>query len=128
MTNREEGFYSYFIDTEKHIAYVQANGRVSYTQSVGSMEDVAADPAFEETFSVLVDLSRMEFHPTFTEFSVIKDNLIRMKSVFKGKIALVMVGVIKTMGDLAAELARKSGLTIRVFYSKKKAEEWLMSE
>ena len=119
------GNYSYRIDKERGVIVVKADGCIDFSQTIKIMDQIPFDPDFQKDYKVIVDLSEMEFHPSFNEFTDIKDNLVRLKEIYQNKIALVVVGLIKTLGDLIAELVNREGMKIKSFYTREKAEEWL---
>ncbi|MFZ5941323.1 MAG: hypothetical protein ACOYXB_12200 [Bacteroidota bacterium] len=125
---KEEGSYSYYIDEDRRIVFVKAHGMISFSQTLKIMDQVSVDPAFKSTHRVLVDLSDMDFHPTFNEINGIRDNIIRLRDVYQDKMALVFTGLLKPLGDLVAEVANMAGMKIRSFYSVDRARKWLLDD
>jgi len=127
MTKSDVGGYTYHFDEERRIIYIKAEGNINFKMTTAIMDNVASDPLFESSYKVLVDLTEMDFHPTFDEFNGIRDHIILLKKHYKNRVALVSSGLFKPLGDLVAEVTRGSGLMIKSFYSTEKAEAWLLN-
>lgn len=122
---RQIGGYTYFLDIDQKIVFIKAHGLIDFSSTMKTMEAAVSEAEFSPGFKVLVDLSDMDFHPTFKEFNGIRDKMLLLKPMLTGKVALVMVGLVKSLGDLASELVKSSGMNVRSFYSRTKALEWI---
>jgi len=128
MNEDTSGGYSYDFDFENEIAIVKSHGRINIQQTLKTMDDVVNDPRYKTSYKILIDLTDMDFHPTFKELGNIQDKLISLKPKFGNKMALVMTGLLKAIGDLVSELTKTAGLKVKSFYSRNRAIDWLMEE
>jgi len=127
MADKGENFTITFDDSKK-IAYVAIFEKVNLSHLMNAMVSLAEDPRFDESYSALIDMTKMDFYPDFSQFQSILDKFYELKHSYHSKVALVMVGLLKSIGDLAVKLTKKSGMELGCFFSVAKAEEWLMQD
>jgi hypothetical protein len=82
--------FSHSISKQMNTVQVIAEGPINFESSVAAMLSVAADPDFDPSFKVIVDLRLMEYIPTTTELFGIRDAVVSMRHNFKGEITLVV--------------------------------------
>jgi len=127
MVKSDVGGYTYHFDEERRIIYIKAEGSINFKMTTAIMDNVASDPLFESSYKVLVDLTEMDFHPSFDEFNGIRDHILLLKKHYRNRVALVFSGLLKSLGDLVAEVTRASGMHMKSFYTTEKAEAWLLN-
>jgi len=125
---KDNGRYEIEFSEQKRIAFVTVYERIDFEQLFNAMNTLAADPRFDGSYKALIDMTKMDFHPSFDQFNKMFSDFQKMKDVFSNKVALVMVGVVKSIGDLAVKLTKNSGMKLGCFYSLVKAEEWLLED
>ena len=109
------------------LAEVTAWGRFDFAESLAAAEALEADPGFEASFRVLVDLREIDFKPPTQEVEGFALTLPRFRSCCRGRVAIV------TGSDLHFGLARTlctiseaHGFSMRPFADYGVARSWLL--
>ncbi|MGQ8338682.1 hypothetical protein ACUNWD_19145 [Sunxiuqinia sp. A32] len=116
------GSYSHNFIHEKNICQVTGQGNVNSEMTTMEMNDIVMDPQFSNSMQLIVDLRKINFHPTYNEIIHIKDHLNFLKQYFKNEIAVVASESFYYIAFLICEM---SSIKLKAFKDCEKAKEWL---
>lgn len=117
--------FEFDISEAESLVSIRVEGAGDFQKGVASVLAVASDERFKDGFNVLVDVCRLNYHPSLAELRAFADVLISLKDKCSGKTALVVnnffhYGFGKVLGGFL-ELA---GIKLQVFRNALDAKEW----
>ena len=120
--------YDVTIDAPTRRVLVRAHGPSAFEEAHAEAERLINDPAFEPTFSILVDGRELEYLASYEDALHFRDMFQRMKSSFRGPIAVVVQGTARYgVSRMIASLLDLVGVKMEAFLSLPEAETWLDS-
>lgn len=121
-----KGFFSYSINHSEQILKVVGEGSIELDKVIDAINSVLADSEFHEELPIIVDLSKIYYHPPYHELMDIKDHLFSVKDQMKGKIALVVNDDLYFIAVMICMFCSKFDLKIKSFKSQAKAKNWIL--
>ena len=120
--------YDVSIDAAARRVLVRAHGPSTFEEARGSAERLVSDPAFEPTFSILVDGRDLEYLASYEDALQFRDMFQRLKGSFRGPIGVVVQGTARYgVSRMVASLLDLVGVKMEAFLSLPEAETWLDS-
>ena len=105
---------------------VIATGEIDFFESVSAMKYVANHPDFKPNYKVLVDLTEMNYHPSYDDLLGIVDSLKLMKDAFRNKIALVTQKKMSIVAKLVTIYCELAGMKMKSFTNFDDAYSWIL--
>ena len=121
-----EDNYVYSYLEQLNIFYVLGYKNVDLQKTIDIIIKVKEDSLFNSRSKVVVDLSEISYHPSFSELMKIKDTVVLLKNSFKSKIAFLGQSFHKILLDLFCIYCNNSGMTAKAFVEEAELEEWIM--
>ncbi|RKD87877.1 hypothetical protein [Mangrovibacterium diazotrophicum] len=118
------GIYRYSIDCKEHLCYVYVGGRIDYHITVSLIKAVAEHPDFTPDMCILLDLTELNYHPTYQELMAIRDHLKLMKDRFRSRIAVHVPHDLHDLILMMSMFCKKFGLNMRPFRNREDLQEW----
>ena len=116
----------YRIDKDARRVFVRSWGAFDAQESADCILQMTRDPDYEPGFNILVDgLSLKETGTRLEELEEFADTFEEVKNAVKGKMAVVAMGPLLPIGQLAAALIVSQGLEVQTFGDTASAEAWL---
>lgn len=117
--------FEFDISESESLVSIRVEGTGDFQKGIASVLAVANDARFKDGFNVLVDLCRLDYHPSLSELRAFADLLISLKDKCSGKTALVVsnffhYGFGKVLGGFL-ELAE---IKLQVFRQVPDAIQW----
>lgn len=103
---------TYKIIHEQKTVVVKAIGLIDFPSILQAMKDVVADMDFHPLYRVLVDLRKMDYHPSVHDMFNIRDSLAMLKNQFIGEIVLIVAEDAISIATLFCAIAKVYHLKI----------------
>ncbi|MBT40434.1 MAG: hypothetical protein QF890_04330 [Myxococcota bacterium] len=104
--------------------HVRGWGPVALEEALQAPVDLAAHPEFESDYGVVADLSALEFDPGAHDVLEIGRNLVRIRSLYRYRMAVVVSAPLSLAAELAAAIAGAGGVELRIFTDLASAQTW----
>lgn len=117
--------YTFTIDRAARLALVRGFGRMDLEESLSVPAAVAAEPEFEPEFGVVVDLRELEYVPCASDVVAVGRNLVRLRPLFRNRVAVVVPHALSLAAELGAAIAAAGGVSLRVFEDVDAARIWV---
>ncbi len=114
---------SFSIEKDRCIAV--GKGKVTLNQCLHAMNDIVNNELYSPKKKVFVDLTQINYHPSYDELNSIKDHILFLKKSFKNKIGITITPKLLPIALLFETLVRPQKINIKFFTSLEKAEKWL---
>lgn len=119
----------YSISAGERLAVVTALDAIDLDIALAAGDELAADPAFQPGYRVLVDVRKADFAPTSAEIESFSRTLPRFAEIFCDRIALVASGDLQFgITRMICLLADLNGFPMRPFTDIEEARAWLLEE
>ena len=121
--------FAHDIHSSRRSIDVHVGAQTSGTELLEGMEALLADPAFDPTYGILIDLRELERAPSVPELAELA-HFVRTHAVAPdARRAFVTTSpVFLGIAQLFTQLARAAGSRYRVFRSPADAEAWLSAD
>lgn len=106
------------------MAHVRGWGPSTLEEALRAPIEVAAHADFEPDFGVVVDLRELEFDPSPNDVLETGRNLVRIRSLYEYRLAVVVAAPLSLRAELAAAIAGAGGVALRVFTERDEACAW----
>jgi hypothetical protein len=121
--------YSIDIRPAERRAVVRGQGSADVAGTVALMRELAARPAFEPGFGVLIDVRDLAYVASFDDLIALRDVFGELRESFRGPIAVVVsdllrYGITRSISGLTGMI----GVRIEPFRDEAAAEAWLTAE
>jgi hypothetical protein len=121
--------YDIRIHPEIRRIVVRAYGPSSFEEARVSADALIVDPLFDPTYAILVDGRELEYLASYHEAIMFRDMFDRMKTSFRGPIAVVVQGTARYgVSRMIAMMADLVGVRMEAFLALPEAEEWLAGQ
>ena len=119
------GIYRYSIDCKERLCCVYVEGHIDYQVVISLIKAVTKHPDFTPQMCILLDLTKMYFHPTYPELMKIRDQLKLLKDHFQSKIAVCVPYNLYDLVLMMSMFCKKFGLNMRPFRNREDMQDWL---
>ncbi len=116
--------FEFHFDSESRMTHVRGWGLTTLEEALRAPIEVAAHPDFESDFGVVVDLRELEFDPGPRDVLETGRNLVRIRSLYKYRLAVVVAAPLSLPAELAAAVASAGGVALRIFTELEAARTW----
>ncbi len=120
--------FEFDISESESLVSIRVEGNGDFQKGIASILAVANDARFKNGFNVLVDLCRLNYHPSLDELRAFADVLISLKDKCSGKTALVVSNFFHYgFGKMLAGFLELAGIKLQVFREMPDAMQWFKS-
>jgi hypothetical protein len=120
--------FEFDILESESLVSIRVEGTGDFEKGVANVLAVANDVRFKEGFNVLVDVCRLNYHPSIAELRAFADVLISLKHKCSGKTALVVSNFFHYgFGKVLGGFLELAGIKMQVFRDAPDALRWFKS-
>lgn len=121
--------FSYVIQPSQRRVNAHVGAQTSGAELLEGMETLLADPAYDPSFSILIDLRELKRAPPVAELAELA-NFVRSRAVTPDarRAFVTSSPVFHQIAQLFTRLARGAAARYRVFRSTEDAEAWLAGQ
>ncbi|MFQ3598639.1 MAG: hypothetical protein SNJ55_10210 [Chloroherpetonaceae bacterium] len=117
--------FEFDISESESLVSIRVEGNGDFQKGIASVLAVANDARFKDGFNVLVDLCRLNYHPSLVELRAFADVLISLKDKCSGKTALVVSNFFHYgFGKVLGGFLELAGIKLQVFRQMPDALQW----
>ncbi len=117
--------FEFDISESEALVSIRVEGNGDFQKGVANLLAVANDARFKNNFNVLVDLCRLNYHPSLEELRAFADVLIPLKEKCAGKTALVVSNWFHYgLGKVLSGFLELAGVKLQVFRKMSDAMQW----
>ena len=120
--------YTWKIDPQARTIDVRGWGPMDIEESLRAPHDLLADPGFDPSYGVVVDLRELEFEPQADALVAVSQNLIGIREKLRSRLAIVVAEEHATAAELGAAMAGAGGFELGVFTDPEAAWRWARAE
>lgn len=120
--------YSYYFSKDKKRCTIFAIGEVDYKQSIQVMDEVVNRSEFSPEMLILVDMTKIDYHPSYQEFVNLSNHLKSRSKQLSNRIALVCSHKMHILAQLICIFMDKEKLQMKSFTLLQEAETWLNAQ
>ncbi len=121
--------FEFDISEAESLVSIRVEGMGDFHKGIANVLAVANDARFKDGFNVLVDLCRLNYHPSLSELRDFADVLISLKDKCSGKTAIVVSNFFHFgFGKLLGGFLEIAGIQLRVFHHSLDAMTWFKAE
>ena len=117
--------FEYEFHADSSICIVKAIGEIDFEESTNAMKYVASHPEFDIGFKIIVDLTEMNYHPSYEDLLGIVDTLKLLKESFTNKMALITKPKMSIVAKLVSVYCELAGMKMKSFISIEEANLWI---
>ncbi len=104
---------------------VTGSGSLNFEKTTRAIKYVANHLEFNSNFRLMVDLRKMNYHPSYNEFLKIVDTLKLLNDKFTNKIAVITASEMHILAKLAGIYCNSVGIKMQSFTNPKDAGLWI---
>lgn len=117
--------FEFDILESESLVLIRVEGVGDFQKGITNVLAVAYDVRFKDNFNVLVDLCRLNYHPSLSELRAFADVLISLKDKYSGKTALVVSNFFHYgFGKVLGGFLELAGIKMQVFRETPDAMQW----
>lgn len=110
---------------EDSICKVVCNGEINYKQVVGVINYVVNHQDFHPEQKIIIDLFKMNYHPSYDELLGIVEKFKLHKEEIKSKIAILTKHKMSIVAKLIAIYCELAGMKMKSFVEHEEAVAWI---
>ena len=119
--------FGYQFNLKDSLCIVTGKGEIYYKQSTDAMKYVAGHPDFSPDCRIIVDLTEMNYHPSYDELLGMVDTLKLLRKNFKNKIGLVTDHKMSIVAKLVTIYCQLAGIEMKSFVCVNEAGSWVLA-
>ena len=100
-------------------------GEINYKQAIGAIHSVVNHQDFHPEQKIIVDLFKMNYHPSYDELLGIVEKFKLHKEEIKGKVALLTTHKMSIVAKLIAIYCELAGMKMKSFVEPEEALAWI---
>ena len=117
--------FEFDISESESLVSIRVEGTGDFQKGIANVLAVANDARFKDGFNVLVDLCRLNYHPSLAELRAFADVLISLKDKCSGKTAIVVSNFFHYgFGKVLGGFLELAGIKMQVFRDTLEAIQW----
>ncbi len=117
--------FEFDISEAESLVSIRVEGTGDFQKGIANVLAVANDARFKDGFNVLVDLCRLNYHPSLAELRAFADVLISLKDKCSGKTAIVVSNFFHYgFGKVLGGFLELAGIKMQVFRDTLEAIKW----
>jgi hypothetical protein len=117
--------FEFDISEAESLVSIRVEGTGDFQKGIANILAVANDARFKNGFNVLVDLCRLNYHPSLAELRAFADVLISLKDKCSGKTAIVVSNFFHYgFGKVLEGFLELAGIKMQVFRDTLEAINW----
>lgn len=117
--------FEFEFNEEDSICKVVCTGEIDYKQAVGAINYVVNHQDFNPEQKIIVDLFKMNYHPSYNELLGIVEEFKLHKGETKSKIALLTKHKMSIVAKLIAIYCELAGMKMNSFVEREEAVAWI---
>ncbi len=119
--------FSYETDSDLKVCYVKGEGSCDNKNALEAFQSVLQNDEITKELNIVVDITSLDFHPSFEELMQLKSLIVSLRRNFKNKAAIVASPSFYTLAQMVSIITQMSNFNMKAFKEYDPAFKWLTS-